>query len=260
MKRFIGCIALTMLLLGMVMPIVAGAQEDGEWKYTFGTFLWLSGVDIEATANNTTVDGSASFTDLMEKMQGGLSADFTARLDKLSFQVDSLNYYFSQDIDTPSGGTRETKYAMNWLQGTVGYRIFETPVGDESNLAFEPIAGYRYYWNRFVIEDASGNEVADKNFNWGDIVVGGRIIYDLNSKFTLTGSGTYGGFDMSNSSKYSWTAAGLVDWNFSSNKTLRFGYLMVSLKKEKDMDGALIDRVSLKETMSGPLFSLIWRF
>jgi hypothetical protein len=260
MKRLISCIAVSLLLLAVVMPVVAHAQESEGWKFSAGTFIWMSDVELEATGNNTTVDGKVDFADLLDSLEFGLSADVMARKDKLSFQVDTLNFYLAQDIDSPSGGSREVNLSLNWLQGLVGYRVFETQVGDESKLSIEPTAGYRYYWNRFTIDDVSGNEVTDKKSNWGDLVCGGRIIYDLNPKWSFIGSGTYGGFDMSNSSKYSWTAAALVDWHFAKNKTLRFGYLTVCVKKEKDMDGALIDRLSIKETMSGPLISMVWNF
>jgi len=260
MKKLISCIAVSMLLLAVVVPVVAHAQENEGWKFSAGTMLWLAGLNMESTVNSTTVKGDQTFTDLLGKLEGSLCAEVSARKDKLSFQVDTVNFYLKEDFPVSTGGDREVKTSMNWLQGLVGYRVLEIPVGEESKLSFEPTAGYRYYWNRLVINDVNGDEEADKNPHWGDVVVGGRVIYDLNPKFSFLVSGTYGGFDWGDSSKYSWSGAGAVDWHFSKSKTLRVGYMAVSFKKEKDIGGALIDRASIKETLSGPVISLIWKF
>jgi len=260
MKKLVSRLGIMLLLLIGFAPAMANAQEkeDG-WKFSAGTVLWMPSIETTASSSGTTVEGKLSFSDILKKLDGGLQGEIMARYQKLSISLDSLNYYLSEDLPAQNGsGDRSVNMSMNWLQGLVGYRIFETSVGETGKLAFEPTVGYREYWNRIQIDRIGGGEATDTHPRWGDVVFGGRMLYALNEKYALIGSGTYGGFGWGDSSKHSWTAFAGGDWNFAKNKSLRLGYLIVDVKKEKDLNGT--HPVSLDMKQSGPLISMLWHF
>ncbi len=268
MKKIISTLGIVVLLLMAIMPVLANAEENIEadavnleegWKLSAGSVLWLSGLDAKIDTQNHNIDGDASFGDLVEKLKGAFAGEAIARYKKFSISLETANFYLQDDFATRLGGQRGLQFDMNWLQSTIGYRVYETPFLESGKVALEPMIGYRYYWNRLIIDRVGGGEGADRHKNWGDLIIGTRVIVDLNEKFSLFGSGTYGGFDIEDCSKYSWTLLEAFDWNFSKNKTLRVGYLWAGYKKENG-NPSDANYLSVNATLSGPMASVIWHF
>jgi hypothetical protein len=254
---------LTVVVIGVVLTVMyspgAQAQAKDDWHFYVAPALWAGGIDAKIQAGSITMEGDASFGDIVENLKGGLMGEMGAKKNK--FSIDAALVYMGLQKDIPAIigalGDRTTNVDMLISQAMFGYDLLEVPVGKEMKLTLTPAIGPRYFYTRFIIDQLNGGELRDKTTQWVDFTTGLSAKLDVNKKFSLLAKGSAGGFGWGDSSELAWSVGGFVDYHIRDWSTLRVGYSYLDVEKKCS---ANFGDVQLNLQISGPVVEWVISF
>lgn len=231
-------IAVCMTLIGTMSSAFA---ED--WRYEFTPYFLGAGMSGTLGAHGVTTELDASASDILSNLNAGFMGLFTAQNGRwiLGLEVDYL------DLEASGSKVRnvhngylslsselQVSSSMFISQASAGYRLL-----DES-VALDVVGALRYTDLQMDTQLVTriepglvfdgGQRSASDSLGWLDAVVGVRVNYPLDPKFSLVGYADIGGG--ADSSTYQLLAG--VNWTYAPGWTAKAGYRYLSWDYNKD--------------------------
>ena len=266
----------TVFLFVMMFSISAYSesqpQTTDDWEIRLMPYFWMPSLDAEGTVGGP-LGGSLSgnvdlsfgdvldylnFTDMgrMEAWNGKWGLTFDGIFMNLgadgSFQGRRGVVDFSLDADVRLG----------MADFGLAYRLYEQRFGndDRQRLVFEPYGGLRYSYLKEEIDlnvniagVGSTGRTLGTSEDWVEPFIGGRVIWDLNDKWSLNVRGDAGGFGIGSASDLTWQILGGVDYKLSKNMIFNAGYRYVELDYSH---GSGSDKLGIDLRAKGPYLGL----
>lgn len=246
-------------LVGIAVAVLALAANDAraqaasprERSFEVGLYLWGESVAGKIDTDKGEASMHISFSDILENLNVAAMLRARAQLDKFSIVFDGEYAQLESDresrtvrigprgnIEIPADAKAELDMWVLELNG--GYELFEarSPFARSASSPMhargEVYAGARYYAMKPEIDINIGqfHDSAGDWQRWLDGVVGLRFGIDLSKTVVLGIQGDVGGFDIGNSSEFSWSQITSLGWAFSENMNLYLGYKFLDFKRE----------------------------
>lgn len=234
-----------MILSVCGMTSMAQASDDGTgWNYFASAYLTSTSIDAKSTApspkGDMTVDIDASFSDLLENLDYGLSGLFIARKGKVSINLDLFFVGLSFDEKSVSVNlppsvtpTLKAKIEMDLREHEfyLGYAAFD------SYPDIEVISGIRYIDQDISVKltTDSGQQKFNIGDNWFDPFVGLRYYGPIANKWNLYLRGDIGGFGVG--SDFVWRADAGITYRFDRNWEAAFFYKALDIDYKTGTSG-----------------------
>jgi hypothetical protein len=117
------------------LPVTQGlAAESGGWQYEATPYLFASGLDGAVGVRGFTTEVDASFSDILENLDGGFMGLFTDRKGPWLFGLEGVYMRLEGDksrtVTGPGGvvsvdGELDVTNKLYVVQGTAGYRVLD---------------------------------------------------------------------------------------------------------------------------------------
>jgi hypothetical protein len=209
------------------------AAENGGWQYEATPYLFASGLDGTVGVSGFTTEVDASFSDILENLDGGFMGLFTARRGPWLFALEGvymrLESEQSRTVTGPGGlvsvnGQLDVTNKLYVVQGSAGYRVLDgrTKVDLLGAARWTKLDADLSVQVQFTpgIVFPGGSLSANGNESWTDFVVGAQVTHPISDTVALYGYADVGagGSDMS------YQLVGGVNWEFARNFTAKAGY------------------------------------
>ena len=257
-------ISLTLLVFGILRPAAYGQEESpgsDEWEFVAIPYLWTFGLNGDLTALGIQESIDLSISDILKDSDFGAVAHFEARKGNWGFFLDPAYISFSgeaqagpflADVDTEIG----------FADFGVMYRVSERSLNVEGNqrFLFDILGGGRYFYltgEAHVTGPFGIDRDIDRDEDWVDPIVGGRIQIDINEKLTFKARGDVGGFGVGSASDFAWNMLAGFGYRLSQRTTLWLGYRILDVDYD---DGSGADLFEYDVNIRGPVAGLEVRF
>jgi hypothetical protein len=237
----------------LLLPLPADGEE--QWEFTVAPYVWMTGIDGDATVRGREADVDVDFSDIWDNLDFAAMAQMEARKGRFGFFLQPNYLKVSEDKDLRLGET-ETEVESWIVEGGVFWRLSQW--GSRRSSALDLLAGGRYWDLSTTLEFTGilGRKVErEKTNDFIDPFVGLRCRISLSDRVQLSLRGDVGGFDLSDDmSDFTWQAVGLLGYDLTEGTTLYGGYRALGIDYEEDSD----NEVDL--TFQGPLLGVAFRF
>lgn len=217
--------------VGLLVILWSGAlvvAEEGRtahrgegWDFMIAPYLWMAGVDGDVSLGATAASGSVDFGDVLNNLDAGGSAYFSARKDKRGIYVDATFMEVSAPV-TVAGGAATTAARMQLYEVGGLYRMYEGYAGADGL----PVSTDLFFGGRFVSLDASVQPAvgvkAQGSESWFDPIIGASHHRDFTKKFTISTSGDFGGLGIG--SDFTWSLRVMGGYRMTDHTNVWFGY------------------------------------
>ena len=234
----------------LASPSKTSATPDDHWHADLIFYLWLTGVNGTIANTSQNVDFRASPTDLLSHFRFGLMGTLQARRGRYVF-VNDLMWVRLRATDTATlpvpGQPQLSAEAEAWqfvVTPAFGYRLLD---GEKIKID-AMILGVRYWHvgSSLQFTPSPLGRTFSTTLNWADPLMGGRILFPLSSKVSVTIAGDAGGWGAG--SQLDYQVLGALGYNLSRKFTLSlaYRYLFVDYRSANNalyktaMSGALI--------------------
>lgn len=273
-KRSRDTIVIFLFAVAISSALQAETQSETEdsWDIRLMPYFWMPSLDAEGTVGGP-LGGSLSgnidlnFGDVLDHLDFTAMGRVEAWKDKWGFTFDGI--YMNLGADGSFQGhrglgdfTMDADVALGMADFGLAYRLFEERFGDgnRQRLAFEPYGGLRYAYLRQEIDlnvdiaDVGSQGVTlGTSEDWVEPFVGGRVVWDLNDKWSLNARGDAGGFGIGSASDLTWQILGGVDYKISKSIIFSAGYRYVELDYSH---GCGSDEIGIDLRAKGPYLGL----
>lgn len=217
------------------------AMDQDEWQFGLTVPLWAPKIDGNATVRGHQENVSVSFNTLRQHLDAVFSAGVEAHKGKFSIygDVGYMKFSVSQSHVGPDGHVHVNSWAgLKFLYSDLagGYTLIQT----ESDHPFrlEGTVGVRYWYasTPVTFSDDLGNTLfaGSKTWNLVDPVLGLRASQYFTTKLHLDISGDGGGFNISHNTDWTWSARGMVTYDFVKWFNLSAGYQALALDESEN--------------------------
>ncbi|WP_052261493.1 hypothetical protein [Ruegeria sp. ANG-S4] len=222
---------------------VAGTARAENWEYTIAPYFW--GPELRTSLDigpNPPVDGDTSIFDILD---GAFLIAGEARNGRWSIGGEFNFLKLSDDVRI---GPFDS--AASWdLEGTMVTLAGSYAVYQNSNSRLEALGGVRH-WD-LDVSTTVARRTASTNQSWTDPLVGARFNHVVNDRWTLTGMGNIGGFDVG--SKFQWEALAQASWKWTETVRVAGGYRHLDVEFQEGRE--VIDLI-----LTGPYVALGFNF
>jgi hypothetical protein len=244
-------------------PVTVAAQEAAQENWTeVGIYVFMMGIEGDATLGNVTSDVDVSFNDILDNLDLGFNGFVEHRRGKWSFIGDvaymKLSAEETRSRTSVSSLTLDAEFEQTVGEAFVGYRVFEQNQG-KSQFGIDLLGGARYNELAFELDTRASllglTSSASRNAeeDWVDGVVAARVQYGHENGWGVSAWADIG--DGSDSSSYQ--LMGIVSYRFKNNIRVFGGYRLYHLEYTSDIGGRRFD-VDLDYT--GPMIGVAYRF
>lgn len=257
----------------MALPLSARAQSapaDG-WEIRVMPYVYFLSIEAESTVSGDLRSFSGNvdldFDDIVDYLDFGVMGRIEAWKGPWGVLFDGLF------MNLGAGGSFQSRRELVEVNldadvrlGTVdlglAYRVVEKRFGDNNKQRFaaEPYGGLRYGYLRQEVDldvDIAGVGLAGRTLgtseDWVEPFFGGRVIWDLNDKWSFNLRGDVGGFGIGSASELTWQVAGGVDYRFSDAVILNAGYRYIDLDYSR---GSGANEFGIDLQANGPVLGL----
>jgi hypothetical protein len=270
-RRF-GSVALSSLI-----ACILGAPADAQDSAPAGTdrlelsvtpYVWATALKGDVGVGKTSADVDASFSDILNNLNGALMLSLEARKGRFGLLSDTVYANLEDNGATAAGQLKVDATANMLIQSLAGtYRVGTWQLADTGAgplaMTVDPYLGARYTYldtelkGKLDLPDLGidAHRSTEQSKHWVDPMVGIRTAWSLGERWNLVLAGDVGG--ISTSDQYSAEAWGLVGYRFGlfgqDNATVLAGYRVL---KQKYEDGNGRDRFDWDMTIHGPIAGL----
>jgi hypothetical protein len=211
-------------------------MDQDAWRFGLSVPLWAPKIDGNATVRGHQQNVSISFNDLRQHLDSIFSLGLDARKGKFDFYGDVGYMKFSADKFFPDGHINAwTGLKFLVSDAGVGYTLIKTE--SEHPFVLEGTAGVRYWYvsSPATLSDDMGNTLFEGSKTWDvvDPVIGLRGSQYLTRKFHLDFAGDGGGFNISHETDWTWSATGVLTYDFCRYFSLSAGYKALALDESE---------------------------
>ena len=259
MRKILAAVMLV-LVIGLVCPMAYGEgpnkTDSDEWQFSITPYLWAVGLNGDMTVKGVDSDVDESFGDILSNLDMALEAHFEVWKGKWGGFFDGT--YVKLKTDAGTTGNIDITSTIGLVDFGGFYRVGTWPVGAPENvgrsLSFDALVGGRYTDLKVKFDPEHLSSV-DQNKSWTDLIVGGRMMFDLSEKWAFILRGDIGGFGISGSSDFTANGIGLVGWTFHPSWTLLGGYRALYQDYET---GSGSNEFKYDVTTHGPILGLTY--
>ncbi|MCJ7582765.1 MAG: hypothetical protein MUP98_19785 [Candidatus Aminicenantes bacterium] len=265
-------IFLLMIILSLPTYAQDTSQSTNDWEIRLIPYFWMPSLDAEGTVGGPlggSLSGNVdlSFGDVLDYLDFTAMGRVEAWKGKWGLIFDGL--FMNLSADGSFQGSRgltnfnlDADVRLGMADFALAYRLIENRFGKncQQRLAFEPYGGLRYGYLREKIDlnitiagVGSVGRTIGSSEDWVEPFVGGRVIWDLNNKWSLNIRGDAGGFGIGSASDLTWQIAGGVDYKISKNMIFNAGYRYVELDYSR---GSGSDKLGIDLRAKGPVLGL----
>ena len=235
------------------------ASDPDPWRFTIAPLLWGAGVDGDITVGGRMAHVDVGFDKIIRHTDLGFMAYFEARKNIFGFYAQPDYLKLSGD---GSAGPLNASFTQKLWIVEAGAFVQMLKCGEERPLTVDALFGGRYWSvnNELSIEapPLGSSFNGTKTSSLIDPLVGLNVRQYLTKKFSVLVRGDIGGFDISDStSKLSWQAIAMLDYDLCRNFSLFGGYRALALD-EKSGSGTGTRGADI--IMNGVLLGLQIRF
>jgi opacity protein-like surface antigen len=276
-KRFL---RLTPLVVALLCSVTSHARADEAGssgpKYEIAAYFWGVSIPIESDTSKGKVSLHIPFSDIARNLNAGIMGHGRADWDDWSVVFDGLYAHLRLDNESrtvrlgPRGGLEangqvKTAVSLTVLESNAGHSLFalraplSTNPDDPRRLRGEIFAGARWYTLNPDVDVhvvTPGRDIETnigKNASFVDGVVGLRFGLDLSQTVVFGVQGDVGGFNLGNSSDFTWSQTTLLSWRLANDWRVHLGYKFLDLHKH---NGSTNVRFQLR----GPLIAASYLF
>ncbi len=266
----------TVFLVVMMFPISAYSESQprttDDWEIRLMPYFWMPSLDAEGTVGGP-LGGSLSgnvdlnFGDVLDYLNFTAMGRMEAWNGKWGLTFDGI--FMNLGADGSFQGRRgvvgfslDADVRLGMADFGLAYRLYEQRFDkdDRQRLVFEPYGGLRYSYLKEEIDlnvniagVGSTGRTLGTSEDWVEPFVGGRVIWDLNEKWSLNVRGDAGGFGIGSASDLTWQILGGVDYKLSKNMIFNAGYRYVELDYSH---GSGSDKLGIDLRAKGPYLGL----
>jgi hypothetical protein len=208
------------------------AMDEDAWQFGLSVPLWAPKIDGNATVRGHQENVSVSFNTLREHLNTIFSLAVDARKGKFDFYGDVGYMRFSASQSFADGHIKSWA-GLKFLvaDAGAGYTLIKT--GSEHPFILEGTAGVRYWYVSMPVtfSDDAGDTLfaGSKTWNLVDPVLGLRGSQYFTRKFHLDFAADGGGFDISHQTDWTWSAMGMLTYDFCKWFSLSAGYKALAI-------------------------------
>ncbi len=233
-------------------PQITPARESSGWEFTTALYAPLMGLEGDiGVAGFAPNHVDIPFDEILDNLDGGLSGAFEARKDRWSITADAIWLKLSASANPIASSYFRFSQDQIMASLSVGYEIYGSESTTLDLVAGAALNSIDVDLDLFTpnlpvtVRSGSGSQ------EWIDPFVGLRFHQRLGDRWSIFGSGTYGGFDVS-SDEY-WQVVAGIGFRLSDSTSLALAYRVIAVDYQQG--GFVYDT----ET-SGPNLGLIIRF
>ena len=160
----------------------------------------------------------------------------------------------------PFLGTFDTSlgFKMTIVDMAVAYRVGDWPLGKgkTTTMGLDLLAGLIVWDTDLEVSEQfpGGFDPGIKEeHKWVDLIIGGRLLFDISDKLNVSVRGEVGGFGIGSSSTLTWNVTVIAEYKFHPNWGLVAGYRYLDLDWEQ---GSGLSRIGYDWTIHGPILGL----
>jgi hypothetical protein len=207
------------------------APDEAPWQFGITVPIWIAGIDGNATVLGHQQNVNISFDQLKDHLDASLALGLDVSKGKFGLYGDFMYMKFSGGFTGPLGGNTSADLKFVLANAGVSYRLLKT--GEEHPFILAGTAGIRYWYADTTLTFRGPRGVVNLNggntYNLVDPVIGLRGSQYLTRKLHLDFSGDIGGFDISHDTDITWSATGVLTYDFVKWFSLSAGYQAVAL-------------------------------
>lgn len=231
------------VLTAFAAPAAAQGQgQDGQrWDYEFSPYLWAAGLDGTTTVGDLSVESEQSFSDLLDKIDFGVTGAFEARKGRWGILFDGIYIKLSDDVAT-ARGTVDVEVVQQVYTLGGAWRALE------GHAPVDLIAGLRFNYLKPTLR--LGGVERGQSKDALDPYIGVRGHYRLDPGWNLVGYLDVGTFD---GSDYAWQLLVGASYAWRPDRSIKFGYRQLKTKYSGE-------RIEVDTTMQGLYVGVGLRF
>jgi len=246
--------------LGLAVSHNTGAAQDDQWQFEVTPYLLAAGLDGTIGVAGHKADVDASFSDILDDLEGGFMGIFEARKGPWHFGAEAVYMKLGSEsvkkVEGPGGivsgkGKLKADATMKIYQGSIGYRVKDdvTKVDVIGAARYTKLATAMKVNLQFDPPIFDGSRKAKGSDSWIDGVVGLRVQHPVSDEVALLGYADVG----AGGSDLTYQFLGGVNWEFKEDYVAKLGYRYLYWDYE---DGGNVWDM----TASGPYLGLGIRF
>ena len=269
-----GILTMVVTICGLMLMYPLASGQAGEfpappyltspWKFELAPYIWLPAMSGDVTVRNRTFDVDLDLDETLDLIFDDLKFAFMGRFEahKGNLLLTLDLFYFDMEDDDPKVRGLETQVSSQilFIEFGAGYRLGTWPLSSAvyPAVSFDFLAGGRYARLEAGIKIGGGplgGVDVERDVDWIEPFVGGRLRLTLSERVTLVVRGDAGGFGVG--SELTWNLIGNVQYHLSRTVSLGMGYRALSIDYEQ---GSGADRFRYDMIMHGPALGAAFRF
>ena len=211
-------------------------QSPGGWTIQGGLYLFLAGIDGEASVAGTTANIDLSFSDIFDAFDiFAVSGRVEAWKDKKwGIIFDGMYLDLEGDFLTPGPLPLAIKADITQVQIDLGlgYRVLDQPLRRDDTewprVVVDLLGGGRYQYFKSELTIGALPTIGASS-DWIEPFIGGRAGLRFNDKFSFVVRGDAGGFGIGSASDLTWNLMAGINYRLKETMTLHAGYKVQGL-------------------------------
>ena len=237
------------IIAQQVVPEISGKDPD-KWEFNFIPGAWFPTMSTNIEIGNHNLQSTIKPSEILDDIDMAFAGRFEARKKNWGLFTDYYHIKATDDFYT-----QRLKNRFEFKNTIVQFAGFHRWYSKDEKSTYDALIGLRYYSLRMELDMADPIPNFTRSPNWWDPIIGGRANIHLSDNLKLGLYGDVGGFGAG--SKFTWRAAGNLDWKMSEGFSLMAGYNTMGYDYEK---GSGFGKVKTDIRMYGPTLGLNFKF
>jgi hypothetical protein len=220
-------------------PAPATAPDEDAWQFGLNVPLWAPQLDGNITVLGQQKDVNVPFSKILEHLDASFALGLKAQKGRFGMFGSFAYMRFSGGFSDPLGGSIDTDLKFVIVNAGASYLLVKA--GEEHPFTLTGTAGIRYWFVSTDIDryDRRGNLDLHGYAKWDlfDPVVGLRASQYLTQKLHLDVAGDGGGFNLNHETDWTWSASGMVTYDFCKRFSASAGYQALALDESEGNKG-----------------------
>lgn len=215
-----------------ISPAVpAAAADNNPWQFAITAPLWAPQINGNVTTRGHQRDMNVPFSDLKDHLDASFALGLDVRKGKFDLYGNIGYMKFSGGFTDRLGGNLSSE--LKFVMGNAGLAYELVKTESEHPFTLAGTAGIRYW---YISTDVSHSDFnGNRDWNGGNVnrqvdpVFGLRASQYFTRKLHLDVAGDFGGFNLSHDTDITWSASGMLTYDFAKWFSLSAGYQAVAL-------------------------------
>ncbi|MFO1106937.1 MAG: hypothetical protein U1E34_12615 [Amaricoccus sp.] len=230
------------------VAVEPAAWEQG-WTGKFTLYGWLPVINGAQQGRDGQPLVNLDTSDVLSRLDMAFMGAADISKGRWSLLLDAVYVDLSSQGDWAQGHVRtDSGVQLGMYTVAAAYRVYE-------DKGFVDVYGGGRYFNSTttfgIATDRHGRD-GEVKLDWADPIVGARVGWPINERWSLAGFGDVGGFD--GASDLSWELYAGANYNFTDHWQGTLGYRYLSVLYQAT------DRAKIDLTIQGPLVGISYQF